>query len=193
MYELLSKLKKLVLYELNKFIRPQMVGGFKRNDGVILRKTRISNCAFLESKEKLYIEDHVFIGHFTFIDASRGLKIEEGCQITSFVSIATHSSHISMRLYGEHYTSQSEHKAYITGPVTIGKYTFIGSFSLIMPNTTIGKGCLVTPFSYVRGNFPDFSIIGGNPARIIGDTRLQDNEYLDEYPELRNFYEKWAK
>ena len=60
---------------------------------------------------------------------------------------------------------------YIQGKVNIGKYTFIGPHSTIMPNTTIGKGCIVSAYSYVKGNYPDFSIISGNPAKIVGDTR----------------------
>jgi acetyltransferase-like isoleucine patch superfamily enzyme len=62
-----------------------------------------------------------------------------------------------------------------------------------MPNTTIGKGCIVNAYSYVKGDFPDFSIIAGNPAKIIGDTRTLDAQYLEDYPELKELYYEWNK
>lgn len=176
---------------LSGFYRPRMKLGFKRGDGRYLSKTRISTSVFIDSREKLNIEENVFIGHFNFIDASNGLTISEGCQITNYVSIITHSSHISIRLYGKHYQNFSSHVGYVTGSVFIGKYTFIGPHSTIMPGTEIGKGCIVSAYSYVSGKFPDFSIIAGNPASIVGDTRQIDKHYLEKYPELENFYNEW--
>lgn len=169
-----------------------MVGRFRRYDGVKLKRTRVSNTVSLSGYENFHIEDNVYIGHYNFIDASNHLTIEEGCQITNFVSILTHSSHVAIRLYGKQYNKVGPMKAYGTGPVKIGKYTFIGPHSIIMPNTTIGKGSLISAYSYVKGDFPDFSIIAGNPAKIVGDTREMDKAYLEEYPELQSFYNEWA-
>jgi acetyltransferase-like isoleucine patch superfamily enzyme len=59
-----------------------------------------------------------------------------------------------------------------------------------MPNTNIGKGCIVASHSYVEGVFPDFSIIGGVPAKVIGSTKDKDEVFLKEFPELRNTYMK---
>lgn len=170
-----------------------MVGRFKRYDGVKLMRTRISNTVSLTGWENFHVEDNVFIGHYNFIDASNRLTIEEGCQITNYVSILTHSSHNSIRLYGSKYNQVGPMKAYNEGPVRIGKYSFIGPHSIIMPNTDIGKGCIVSAYSYVKGTFPDFSIIAGNPAQVVGDTREIDKKYLEEYPELADYYNDWAK
>jgi acetyltransferase-like isoleucine patch superfamily enzyme len=62
-----------------------------------------------------------------------------------------------------------------------------------MPNTKIGKGSLVAAYSYVKGEFPDFSIISGNPAKVIGDTRDMDERQLKQHPELRSYYDDWTK
>jgi acetyltransferase-like isoleucine patch superfamily enzyme len=61
-----------------------------------------------------------------------------------------------------------------------------------MPGAKIGKGCIVSAYSMVKGDFPDFSIISGNPAKVIGDTREMDEPYLREHPELIQFYSEWA-
>jgi acetyltransferase-like isoleucine patch superfamily enzyme len=59
---------------------------------------------------------------------------------------------------------------------------------------TLGKGCLVGAYSYVQaGEYPDFSILKGNPAKIVGDTRDMDAPYLAAHPELRETYLAWAQ
>jgi acetyltransferase-like isoleucine patch superfamily enzyme len=188
-----KKIKKRLQYERAKRIRPHMISGYRSKDGNKLRLTRVSNTTYIDSPEKLDIADNVFIGHFNFIDASNGLKIGEGCQITNYISILTHSSHISIRLYGKEYSNHSDLKGYLKGSVEIDKYTFVGPHSVIMPGSKIGKGCLVSAFSFVEGDFPDFSIIKGNPAVVVGDTRKMDEPLLKQFPELREYYKNWAE
>lgn len=170
-----------------------MVSGYKRYDGVFLDRTRISDSTFIGGNEKFTIGNHVFIGHYNFIDASNGLIINDGCQITNFVSILTHSSHHAIRLYGYEYVNTPDPLAYNKAPVKIGAFTFVGPHTTIMPGTEIGKGSLVSAYSYVDGKFPDFSVISGNPAKVTGSTKDIDKKYFDEYPELKNFYHAWAK
>ena len=170
-----------------------MVGRFRDADGKILPLTRVSNTTYIGNKENLKIADNVFIGHYNFIDASCGLTIKTGCQITNYISILTHSSHVSIRLYGKEYPNRKDHIAYLKAPVEIGEYTFVGPHSVIMPGARIGKGCLVSAYSYVKGEFPDFSVISGNPATVTGDTRNLDKPFLDANPEIKELYNEWAK
>ncbi|MFT4694875.1 MAG: acetyltransferase-like isoleucine patch superfamily enzyme [Urechidicola sp.] len=174
-----------------RWFTPKMVYGFKSPEGKSLKLTRISNSTYIEQKDKLVLGDRVFIGHHNFIDASNGLEIGEGCQITNFVSIISHSSHNAIRYYGKEYRG-TKMKGYVKGGVNIGKYTFVGPHVTIMPNTTIGKGSIISSHSYVQGQFPDFSIIAGNPAIIIGDTREKDEEFFNKNPELKKNYDEWV-
>ena len=155
---------------------PQMLYGYMQNN-VLLKDTRIGSTTAIVGKSGLTFEDNVFVGQFNFIEATNGIKIEEGCQITNYCSILTHSSHNAIRLYGDAYRTMKNPVEYTKGSVHIGKYTFVGPYSLIMPGTIIGKGSIVTAYSNVKGTFPDFSIIGGNPAMVIGDTRDKDDGY----------------
>lgn len=161
------------------------------NNGNRIQGTRISTHTFVDHPENLHLGQHVFLGHFNFLEASHGLFIEEGVQITSHCVLTTHSSHLSIRLYGPHYADTDMH-GYYTGEIHIGKYTFVGPHSTLMPRTNLGKGCLVHAYSYVKGTFPDFSILSGNPAVVIGDTRELDKVYLENNPELKKHYEAWA-
>jgi acetyltransferase-like isoleucine patch superfamily enzyme len=179
--------------KIRNLTRPRMIYGYKRNDGLYLKNTRISNTVYIGNKEKFYIEDNVFIGHYNFIDASNSIFIGEGCQITNFISIITHSSHISIRLYGKEYQKISDMIGYVKGKIIIGKYSFIGPHSTIMPGTEIGKGSIVAAYSYVEGEFPDFSIIAGNPAILVGNSKKLDKKYLEMNPEINKFYKEWSE
>lgn len=170
-----------------------MIGKRRNFQGEKITNTSIGNTTFIDFKENFKISDNTYIGHHNFIEASNGIELGEGCQITDFVSLTTHSSHISIRLYGSQFSNHNNHIGYIKGDIKIGKYSFIGPHTVIMPGTTIGKGSIVSAFSYVKGDFPDFSIISGNPAQITGDTRQLDKKYLDENPELVHFYNSWQK
>ncbi len=187
-------IKNLIIRKLSSWIRPVMVGGFRTGDGIFLKNVRIGSSTSLIKPEKLMIKDHVYIGQYNFLDASNGLSIDEGCQLTSYISILTHSSHIAIRLYGRQYVNVPEHEkiAYRRGTVSVGAYTFIGPHVVIMPGTRIGKGCVISAFSYLDGNYPDFSVIAGQPAKVINDTRNMDEPFLKEYPELLNFYREWT-
>lgn len=53
------------------------------------------------------------------------------------------------------------------GEVSIGDDCWIGASAVIMPKVILGQFCIVAANSYVSSSFPDFSIIGGSPARLI--------------------------
>ncbi len=171
---------------------PRMVGGWVGARGQYLPHTRLSNHAVVFDPHKLEIGDHVFVGHFAILDASHGLTIEEGCQIGFFTGIFTHSSHAAIRLYGREYVHTPVKHAYFTQSVSIGAYTFVGAHATLLPGTRLGKGCLVSAYSLVSGEYPDFAIVQGQPAKQIGDTRTMDERLLRDHPLLRQHYEAWA-
>lgn len=74
-------------------------------------------------------------------------SIDHDCQIGDFVHIAPNTT--------------------LCGNVRVGSGTLVGAGSTIAPNLTIGKECLIAAGSVVTKNIPDFSIVRGNPARII--------------------------
>ncbi|WP_043636162.1 acyltransferase [Chromobacterium haemolyticum] len=182
-----------IRFRLSAWVQPRMVYGFTRGDGVFLKRTRVSNMTRIEHVGKLMVDDNVYIGHFNLIDASGGLYIGEGCQITNYVSLLTHSSHVAIRLYGDRYLESNNHLGYLKKPTKLGPYSFVGPHSVLMPGVELGKGSMVSAYSYVpAGVYPDFAILAGNPARVVGDTREMDAKWLDEHPELLPLYEAWA-
>lgn len=60
---------------------------------------------------------------------------------------------------------------YYTGEITIEDNVLLGARSIIMYNVTVGRNAIVAAGSVVTKDVPPYSIVGGNPAKVIGDTR----------------------
>lgn len=152
----------------------------------------MSSSTVINAPENLEIDDNVWIWHHSVLDASNGIKIGKGCQIGAFVGIFSHSSHISIRLMGERYleTDISERIGYVKEKVEIGEYVFVGTSSLIYPGTIIGNGCLILSGSHVKGNIPNYSVVSGNPAKIITTIDNIDRLYLQCKTVQDNYFDK---
>jgi len=57
------------------------------------------------------------------------------------------------------------------GPVTIEDYAWIGHRAIIMPGVTIGRGAVVAAGAVVTHDVPPRAIVGGVPAKVIGERR----------------------
>lgn len=88
------------------------------------------------------------------------LLIGENVSIAQNVNIMTDSGP----------NASKEMQAYfplVNGPVIIGNHSWIGANSIIMPNVNLGEFCVVAANSFVNRSFPSYSVIGGNPAKLI--------------------------
>lgn len=189
----ISLRKKLDL-AVRQFKAPKMIWGYQDASGQWQARTRISDTVFFYYPEKIFIEDNVFVWHYTILDGTGGLEIGEGSQIGAWVGIFTHSSHIAIRIYGNHYQEipEKEKKGYKIAPVKIGKYVFIAAGSKIFPGVKIGDGALISAGSVVTKDVQEFEIVAGNPAEVIGDTRKLDRRYIKD-SQLKEWYEEWQK
>lgn len=55
-----------------------------------------------------------------------------------------------------------------SGPVTIEDHVWISSRATILPGVTIGRGAVVAAGAVVTKDVPSMAIVGGVPAKIIG-------------------------
>ncbi len=193
---LIQRLKHPVVRVLAAFTGPRIVYGWRNADGSWCPHTRVSTHSCVEGRDKLVLQDHVFIGHFNRIDGSNGLLIEEGVQVTNYASILSHSSHQAVRVMGRRYATDPNPQGYVRKATRIGAYSFIGPHSVIAPGAQVGKGVIVQGFSFVSGSVPDFAIVAtreqGKRAEVVGDTRELDRALLQRHPELQALYAQWA-
>lgn len=174
------------------FPKMMIYGYYNSFQKKLFKGTRISSSAYITCASKLNIGDNVWVNHNVRIDASGGVKIGDGCQIGYNSMILSHSSHMAIRLNGAEYIKMDiiDRVGYIHKPVEIGEYTFVGGGAAIMPGIKIGKGCVIGVNSVVTKDIPDYTIVAGAPAKIIGSTIKTDHEYFDHPSVLKNYYDK---
>jgi acetyltransferase-like isoleucine patch superfamily enzyme len=189
-----ENLRKELELVIRQFKAPKMIWGYCDASGQWRPKTRISDTVFFNHSERIFIEDNAFVWHYSILDGTGGLRIGEGTQIGAWVGIFTHSSHVSIRLYGSHYQEipEDQKKGYKIAPVQIGKYVFVGAGAKILPGVSIGNGALISAGAIVSKDVKDFEIVSGNPAEVIGDTRVLDKRYLKD-SELLKWYGEWQE
>lgn len=172
------------------FVTQMMVYGYYNHvRKKLFRGTRVSSSAYITNTGKLDIGDNVWVNHNVRIDASGGVKIGDGCQIGYGAMILSHSTHMAIRLNGAEFIKMDipDRVGYIHKPVEIGEYTFIGGGAAVLPGVKIGKGCVVGVNSVVTKDVPDYAIVAGNPAKVIGSTIDRDREFFDN-PKVREIY-----
>jgi acetyltransferase-like isoleucine patch superfamily enzyme len=113
------------------------------------------------------VGEGTWIGAFTLIDGSGGLRIGAGCDISSGVHIYTHSS--AKRCVSGRRFPEVERR-----PVTIGDRVFIGANAVINMGVTIGDESVIGAGAVVTADVPARTIVAGVPARSIGTVDLGD-------------------
>lgn len=111
------------------------------------------------------------------------IEISDNVTIAGGVKFVTHDNSISKVL--PQYTIA-------VGQILIGKNTFIGANSLILPGVSIGNNCIIAAGSVVTKSFGESCIIGGNPAKVIGSVEELKNKYISKglYSDGISFDEK---
>lgn len=118
--------------------------------------------------KKIIIGDNVTINPNCYLDNRRGIIIGHNVNIAHCVKIYTLGHDVNAPDF-----------SYKGKRVVIKDNAVIFSNSLIMPGVTIGYGAVVYAGAVVTRNIPDFAIVGGNPAKVIGERSKNLNYKID--------------
>jgi len=116
--------------------------------------------------KNISIGDDTIVGDHAFLDGRAKLTIGNHVNIASSVMIYN----------SEHDLSKEDFSA-IEEPVEIGDYVFIGPRAIILPGVKIGRGAIVAAGAVVTSDVPEFTIVGGVPAKPIGERKDKNPHY----------------
>lgn len=98
------------------------------------------------------------------------IRIGNHVQITHDVRFATHGASWVLR------TKYPNFDCF--GKIIIGDNVYIGNCSIILPGVTIGNNVIVGAGSVVTRSIADGQIVGGNPAKVIGNMDDFENKMI---------------
>lgn len=120
------------------------------------------------------IGEGTWIGAFTVIDGSGGLRIGRGCDISCGAQIYTHSS-------AKRCVSGREFAGVEREATTIGDRVFVGANAVIQMGVTIGDGAVIGAGAVVTTDVAAGTVVGGVPARPLA-TVEQAGDRVDFRP-----------
>ncbi len=133
---------------------------------------RIGKGSSIHMFASFYNPSGIAIGKDTIIGEKVVLDGREKLVIGDHVDIAS-----EVMIYnGEHDITDSKFKA-VFAPVIIEDYVFIGPRVIVLPGVTIGKGAVVGAGAVVTKDVAPFTVVGGVPAKVIGERKLKDLQY----------------
>lgn len=112
------------------------------------------------------------IGSDTIIGEKAVLDGRDRLVVGNHVDIASEV----MVYNGEHNINDEDFSA-VFAPVIIEDYVFIGPRAIILPGVKINKGAIVGAGAIVTKDVGEFSIVGGVPAKIIGERQVKNPNY----------------
>ena len=74
---------------------------------------------------------------------------------------------------------------FLVSETIIGENCFIGYGAMIQAGTKLGKQCIIGAHAVVRGEFPDYSVIVGAPARIVRQYDIESEKWRRVYDEYK--------
>jgi len=138
-----------------------ILSGIKMGRGVVIHMW----ANFFQPKN-ITIGEGTIIGDHAFLDGRAALTIGKHVDIAS-----------SVMIYNSEHNLESPEFEARQEPVEIGDFCFIGPRAIILPGVTIGKGAVVAAGAVVTKGVPEFAIVGGIPAKIIGERKNKNLMY----------------
>lgn len=126
------------------------------------------------------VGNNVFVGGDTIVDCVVAITIEDDVLVAYRCIIADSDNHSVIYSIRKHdladWRDGHKHDWSTTNsaPVRICRGAWIGAASIILKGVTIGEGAVVGAGSVVTKDVPPWTVVAGNPARIIKE--IPENE-----------------
>jgi len=121
--------------------------------------------AFVEIQKGAIIGERCKISSHTFI--CEGVTIEDECFIGHGVMFTNDRFPRATNPDGSAQTEAD----WTLEPTTVKRQVSIGSGATIICGITIGQGALIAAGAVVTRDVPEFAVVAGCPAKVVGDVR----------------------
>ena len=130
---------------------------------------------YLEKCGVKFIGEPRFIHYSARIDTSCNVELGDKIVISANVFLLTHDYSLTtaQRAIGEDCAIDSA----IFAPIRVKDNCFIGLGAILLPGTILGNNVIVGAGSVVRGEVADDSIVIGNPAFVVKNTKQWAKDY----------------
>ena len=120
-------------------------------------------CVLNVKHGRLMIGSNAFIGIGSIVTCRQSITIGDYALIAEYVTIRDQDH----RYGGPEVTAKN---GFETAPIVIGNNVWIGAKATITKGVTIGDNAVVAAGAVVTTDVPAGSIVGGVPAKVIGQT-----------------------
>lgn len=138
----------------------------------ILAGVKIGRGSHIHMGAQFFYPHGVSVGKGSVVGQNVFLDGRDKLIIGDYVDIAS-----DVMIYNSEHNVNSELFSATNAPVYIEDYVFIGPRAIILPGVRIGYGSVVAAGAVVTKNVPNFTIVGGVPAKEIGERKLKDPKY----------------
>jgi len=127
-------------------------------------KTTIVFAARFSDRPRLEIGDNTGIGHNCFFTIGKLISIGRNCILSGDISIMDSNGHDTDPVTRWAYKPPESEDV---RPVFIRDGVWIGKHCIIFPGVKIGEGSVISAGSVVRSHVPPYSVVAGNPAKVM--------------------------
>jgi maltose O-acetyltransferase len=112
------------------------------------------------NRKKIKIGNNCFINYGVLLSVREKLIIGDNVVISAKVIITDAGLDLN--------TLESEKEPdHVSAPITIENGAWIGAGAIILKGVTVGERSIVAAGAVVTKDVPPFTVVGGNPARVI--------------------------
>ncbi|MFZ6035030.1 MAG: acyltransferase [Patescibacteria group bacterium] len=119
-----------------------------------------------------YDPKNVSVGEDSIVGEGAVLDGRAKLYIGNHVDIAS-----EVMVYNSQHDINDETFMAISKVVIIEDYVFIGPRAIILPGVTIGQGAVVAAGAVVTRDIPPYAVVGGVPAKVIGERKIKTFKY----------------
>lgn len=112
---------------------------------------------------KLELGDYSWLGQHVDCYAVDTVRIGAQCVISQDAFLSTASHDISSPIF-----------ELTTKSIVIEDQVWVGARAIILPGVTLHEGCVVAAGAVVTKDVPAWTVVGGNPARLIGKREVRE-------------------